>query len=653
VVLVGFGLSVLLSLGVLGTERQRERLAFEMRAGHVAQAVRGAFELPLEALEALPALYASSQSVSRAEFQMFVAGSLRRHPAIYAFEWLPLVPAAERDAYEKLARAEGIVDFEFKDDLGAGLSRRAAARPEHLPIYFMEPPNPTPLGFDVASEPARRAPADRARDEGRAIASDRIRLVEDAPDIYSIAVFLPVYAGGRVPATLQERRAQVRGYAVEVFRIGPVVDYALRGMDAAGLQLALVDDDGPAGMQVLYESGAEAASPPAGMLRLTRPFPYAGRSWTLTASTRPRASLLSGRSLTVFGAGLAISVLLAVVLGALRTILRLRKQVDAALQLGQYTLQEKLGEGGMGVVYMARHAMLRRPTAIKLLPKEFAAGTRIARFEREARLTSQLAHPNTIAVYDYGCTPEGVFYYAMEYIDGITLQELVRLDGAQPTSRAVHLLKQVCGSLSEAHAIGLIHRDIKPANIMLSTRAGITDFVKVLDFGLAREIERGNSPELSVVGAPIGTPLYLSPEAIKDPESVDARSDIYALGAVAYYLVTGQHVFEGHSTVEVCTRHMYAEPDPPSTRTSNPIPQCFEAVILRCLAKEPGQRPASAAELLRALEACAGVEAWSGGVPWWRERGASVCAEASAARRRQELAVKQALITTVAVRPGD
>ena len=200
----------------------------------------------------------------------------------------------------------------------------------------------------------------------------------------------------------------------------------------------------------------------------------------------------------------------------------------------------------MGIVYRAHHALLRRPTAVKLLPAGRAGESNLSRFEREVQLTSSLTHPNTVAIYDYGHTPDGIFYYAMEYLDGMDLEELVELDGAQDPARVVHVLRQVCGALAEAHGVGLVHRDIKPANILLCERGGIPDTAKVVDFGLVKQLSTsGVGPGVSTVNNIMGTPLYLSPEAITSPEKVDARSDLYALGAVAYYLVTGKAVFEG------------------------------------------------------------------------------------------------------------
>jgi hypothetical protein len=306
-----------------------------------------------------------------------------------------------------------------------------------------------------------------------------------------------------------------------------------------------------------------------------------------------------------------------------RVIYGLRRQVREARQLGQYTLQEKLGEGGMGVVYRARHAMLRRPTAIKLLPPQKAGEQNLARFEREVQLTAQLSHPNTVSVFDYGRTPDGVVYYAMEYLEGINLEALVKEFGPQEPARVVHILKQVAGSLSEAHEIGLIHRDVKPANIILCERGGVPDVAKVLDFGLAKDREAAGGATLTSVDVIKGTPLYLAPEAITAPERLDARGDLYALGAVGYYLLAGVNVFEAATLVEVCSHHLHTRPVPPSIRLGRALPRDLEAVILACLEKDPAHRPQSADDVAAHLAMCVGVDDWGEGRArdWWALHG--------------------------------
>ncbi|HEX2870723.1 MAG TPA: serine/threonine-protein kinase [Polyangiaceae bacterium] len=294
---------------------------------------------------------------------------------------------------------------------------------------------------------------------------------------------------------------------------------------------------------------------------------------------------------------------------ASRVIYGLRESVAMAQQLGQYVIERKLGEGGMGEVYLARHTLLRRHTALKLLPPERAGANTVARFEREVRATSRLSHPNTVAIYDYGRTREGIFYYAMEYLEGTDLQRLVREHGALEPARVVHILAQIAGALAEAHATGLVHRDLKPANVYLCERGGLPDTVKVLDFGLVKDTSGTQSLGDTSLGqtdvnALIGTPAYLAPESIHSPTDVDARSDLYAVGAIGYFLLTGSEVFRGGSVVALCIAHLQEQPEPPSQRLKRPLPPELERLILSCLEKEPAQRPASAAALRQALLAC-------------------------------------------------
>ena len=306
-----------------------------------------------------------------------------------------------------------------------------------------------------------------------------------------------------------------------------------------------------------------------------------------------------------------------------RTVYDLRQKVSRAKQLGQYTLDRKIGEGGMGTVYRARHALLARPTAIKLLQPD-KAGTALDRFEREVQHMSQLSHPNTVAVFDYGHTPEGQFYYAMEYLPGIDLQHLVQRYGPQPAQRVIHILAQVCGALHEAHGKGLIHRDIKPGNIILCERGGALDVAKVVDFGLVSEVT--SSPEVSSQTI-LGTLAYLAPEAITDPARLGPAADLYALGAVGYFLLTGKLVFDGKPH-ELLSHHVRSEPLPPSRLTAT-IPAELEQVILACLAKQPNDRPSSAAVLQTRLRAIPDPDDWSDtdAAKWWETRHGQVEAE--------------------------
>jgi serine/threonine-protein kinase len=272
---------------------------------------------------------------------------------------------------------------------------------------------------------------------------------------------------------------------------------------------------------------------------------------------------------------------------------------EALNHLGAYRLEGKLGEGGMGVVYKAHHTLLDRPAAIKVLAPNRSRDEDLERFEREVRVTSRLTHPNTIAIYDFGRTRQGSYYYAMEYVEGLDLERLIEREGPQEPARVAHLLAQLAGALVEAHGAGLIHRDIKPANVMICERGGKKDVLKVLDFGLVKAMANDRAAE-SQDQRVVGTPLYLSPEALTAPERVDARSDLYAVGAVGYFLLTGAPPFTGANVVEVCLGHLFEAPEPPSERR-NGIPRELEALILSCLAKSPDERPQSATTLQRAL----------------------------------------------------
>jgi serine/threonine protein kinase len=302
-----------------------------------------------------------------------------------------------------------------------------------------------------------------------------------------------------------------------------------------------------------------------------------------------------------------------------------QKQAIASQKLGQYRLEEKLGSGGMGVVYKGVHAILRRPTAIKLLHVEKVNDSSIERFEREVQITCQLNNPNTVAIYDYGRTEEGLFYYAMEYLDGIDLQNLVEKYGPQSEARVIHILEQICGSLYEAHSLGLVHRDIKPANIMLNRRGGEPDVVKVLDFGLVKALDDDKQANLTAANSMTGTPLYMSPESIQTPNSVDGRSDLYAVGAVGYFLLTGHPVFETNSIVELCQQHVSAVPIPPTERLGAPVSKELEAVLLACLEKSRAKRPQTARDLASMLAKCPTANRWSvdEADAWWgrHERG--------------------------------
>ena len=341
--------------------------------------------------------------------------------------------------------------------------------------------------------------------------------------------------------------------------------------------------------------------------------------------------------ITMLGFSVNWSIIALIFSGVASAVLYgLRRQVRDARRLGQYTLGEKLGEGGMGVVYRASHAMLRRPTAIKLLAD--GGDANLARFEQEVQLLAGLNHPNIVTVHDYGRTADGSFYFAMELLDGMDLEKLVASDGPQPPERVIHIVRQAARGLNEAHGIGLVHRDIKPANVFACRHWGEPDAVKVLDFGLAKN-NAAPSMEVTAHDAVLGTPLYISPEALKSGDLVDVRSDIYSLGAVAYFMLTGEPVFTGSSTVAVCIQHLHSAPVAPSERLGRSLPADLEAIVLRCLAKSAAERYPTAAELERALAACAVSAEWSAerALAWWQLHGAAPTREAEGRARTVEI----------------
>ncbi len=339
---------------------------------------------------------------------------------------------------------------------------------------------------------------------------------------------------------------------------------------------------------------------------------WLGQGWRRNPDT-PRVFLL------VFDALILLMLAVGSTFGA-RTLSRLRRQVVEARKLGQYRLQRRIGCGGMGEVYLAEHQLLKRPCAVKLIRPCAATDSRaLARFEREVRLTATLSHPNTVDVYDYGRAEDGTYYYVMEYLRGLSLAELVERHGPLPPERTVYLLRQVCGALREAHAAGLIHRDLKPSNIFAARRGGMEDVAKLLDFGLVRPAATVGAAHLSAEGQIVGTPQYMSPEQARGAHELDERSDIYSLGAVAFYLLTGRPPFEGDDGISVLIAHA-RDPVTPPSQIRPSIPEDLEQVVLRCLAKDTAERFEDAERLERALAGCACAQDWDQdrAAHWWR-----------------------------------
>lgn len=333
---------------------------------------------------------------------------------------------------------------------------------------------------------------------------------------------------------------------------------------------------------------------------------------------------------------LALAATAAVAIIGVRTINYMRSEMFEAKQFGRYRLRELLGSGGMGEVYLAEHQLLRRPCAIKIIRPERAGDAKmLARFEREVQATAKLSHWNSVYIYDYGHTADGTLYYVMEYLPGLTLQELVTKSGPLRPARIIYLLRQVCSALHEAHGLGLIHRDVKPANIFVSERGGQFDVAKLLDFGLVKPFRSLNSnqridevtsaglTELTVDGGFAGSPLYMSPEQAMGEATPDPRSDIYSLGSVAYFMLTGKPPFSATHAMRVILQHLNDEPTPPSQAVNRPlnwqIPADLEAVVLKCMQKAPEDRYSTICELDSALAACEHANDWDyrSAHDWW------------------------------------
>ena len=312
-----------------------------------------------------------------------------------------------------------------------------------------------------------------------------------------------------------------------------------------------------------------------------------------------------------------------------RVLYQMGTAVSAAREMGSYSLDELLGKGGMGEVWKASHRLIKRPAAIKLIRADdlgpAGSGSReraMMRFEREARATAELSSKHTITLFDFGRTDDGTFYYVMELLRGFDLETLVRRHGPIPAERAAHLLQQICHSLIDAHESGMVHRDIKPANIFSCHLGPDFDYVKVLDFGLVKESAGADDTDirLTVEGSIAGTPAYMPPEAALGKQEPDPRGDIYMVGCVGYWLLTGQLVFDGNSPLAIVSQHIHEEAPAVSRRTELHVPVALEAVIMDCLKKNPDARPQTARELRSRLQSCALDEVWSPerAERWWR-----------------------------------
>ncbi len=407
------------------------------------------------------------------------------------------------------------------------------------------------------------------------------------------------------------------------------LDLVRRGPEYSPILLAFVKDGVIQMMTIMLIYGTIIPNPPAVAAKtLLAMFLVPFLTWILL-KFQPEAADALARLGTAEEAGsnilfLAIGAVLAAyssfVLNALRT------QLHEAKKFGQYQLRNKIGAGGMGEVYMAEHQLLKRPCALKLIrPEAGSDPIALARFEREVQSAARLSHPNSIEIYDYGHTDDGTFYYVMEFLQGMSLDELVRRAGPLPPGRAIYLLRQACAGLAEAHAIGLVHRDLKPANIFVARRGGESDVAKILDFGLVKLTQEPGAAALTADLTVSGTPSYMAPEQATATRDLDARADIYALGAVAYFALTGRPPFVGESAFAVMMAHA-RDPVVPPSQIRPEVPADLEEVVMICLAKKPDDRYPDARAMGRALAACGDATSWDADRAdrWWAEAASSL-----------------------------
>jgi len=579
----------------------------EERTRELGVALGAALLSPVESLHAVVAfLETPRKSLSLAEFRAFCRPALDRHDEMVALEWFPLVMDAERQLFEDYVRREQ-PDFRLRE-LAAEAMVPAKARSSHIALTYAEPIIDSVMGLDLTFEAVRAEPAWRALYSQQVTLSDRFRLVEDPPDVFSVVAYAPVEEASWVNAADLPGHRFNRGVAVALFRLDNLVVSALARYDTDDLGIRLVDLDAPEDLRTLFSTGRKAD-----MVVHSTTMPFIDRRYRLDVAFAPGA-LLHSTAVAAFFATFGLGILALELASSRRRVRLLSSRLES---LGQYTLEALIGSGGMGKVYRARHAVLRRPAAIKIaLP-----GSSIERFEREAQLHSSLCHPNTVTLYDYGRGEGGTFYVAMEYVVGFDLWALVQRAGRLPPARAANIIAQAAAALEEAHSTGLVHRDIKPSNIMVTARGGVYDFVKVLDFGLARQWDSsGEQTATTLSGGPVafaGTPGYVAPEVIGGGPATDL-SDIFSLGTVAYFLLEGIGPFAAPTSVGSLSRTLAGE----ITRLSPDIPAPLRELVMQCLASDPSQRPPTMGDLERRLrELIPQLPAFGHDdlVAWWRE----------------------------------
>lgn len=614
VLAVGLALTGLAALLVYRREEAQERRDFEARSRVLARSLEQSFALPLESLRAISAFRQVRTATTEEDFERFASALRKDHPSLAALEWAELVEDERRASVEAALTARLGRPFAIREPID-GQMRPSPRRARYAPLTLLHPFLLDIEGLDVLFEPIRRASIDAALQQRKTLATAKFRLVEDPPEVFSVAVYDPVFAGDGGPAF---------GLSIALFRIDPLVRHALGSTDLSTLDFALVDEDAGVGERLLFVSRPGAEQPRGARFRFSRGMVFVGRRWTASFATSAPASSLAPWG--VLAAGVLLSALASIFVAQRQARKHLEKALQAERELGSYTLVKPLGEGGMGSVFEGAHRILRRRVAIKLIRAGSVSPELTERFAREARTLSELSHPNTVTLYDYGTAQDGRLYLVMEYLDGLTFETLLDHFRAQPPARVVRLLTQICEALAEAHDKGVVHRDLKPANLMICRVGGMHDFVKILDFGLAK-MSRQEDSKLSAPGAVLGTFSYIAPECLVDPECASPRSDIYALGCVAYELLAGHPVFDAvaDSTAQI-TAHLVQPPPPLDTQEIGPE---LATIVLRCLEKDPGARYQSTRQLAHALGRVP-LPPWTevDAAEWWEEN----CAVTSVTR---------------------
>jgi len=572
------------------------RARFDTRAADATASLLSHLLVPLEVARSTPAFLSVVPNASAEEFLAFAAPAIERNPSLTAVEWAPRVPR------DKLAQYETENRKIWRPGRG-GERDIPQSRPDYYPIHYMVPAQVGVLGLDVAFDPERRVMVDLAINSGRAVCSPRFQLVEDAEDVYSVAIYAPVFSSAESSPIARQR--SVRGLAIALFRIKPVVAAAFNHNSLTHVSYALYDEtESKQGVLLAANTKTPRAH---SELEWTRPIDFSSRKWRIEWRGAPELSATSPLAYGVLCVGLLLSLVAGIATFAFVSYRQVEAQMARALKLGSYTLLRRIGQGGMGTVYEVRHAFLRRRTALKLIRPDIATSNTIERFEREVQATSQLTHPNTIQIFDYGSTPDGVFFYAMEFLDGVHLGRLVRETGPLAIEHAIALLLQITGSIAEAHAMGMIHRDIKPDNIMICQRGGLVDFVKVLDFGLVKSRARDGEAKLTQNDSIVGTPDYMAPEVLQDALAVTPAADIYALGCVLYFLLTGAPPHSGPNLIALIARAVTQDPAPLEEARGAALPPEVTELVLSCLARRPEHRPKSAQVLLARLSEVARI----------------------------------------------